>query len=54
MNSYEKQKDDFDMQFKQAGKLFGFWFLSVGALALGFTGVIIWAIIELVQWLVSK
>lgn len=33
---------------------FGLWILFCLALALSFFGVVIWAIIELVQWVTSK
>lgn len=35
-------------------KLFYVWFAFCGLMALGFLGLIVWAVVTVVQWLVTK
>jgi len=56
MNGFQNDFDHrrFDRDFDRARKGFGLAFIAIILINLAVLGVVIWAIIELVQWLTSK
>lgn len=48
-NGFTDFDAEFDRDFKRAGKAFGAWFVFCGLMAVAVTGVVLWAIVAVVQ-----
>lgn len=59
MNRHDNHFNDnweknFDKNFKRAGSAFAIFWVISAIVSLAFTGVLIWGLIELVQWVTTK
>ena len=54
MRDINKERDDFDRDFKKVQKLGIVWFIICAIISLIVLGVGVWAVVAIVSWLTSK